>query len=307
MAQRSELPDEIERHAARLGRDPGSRVFAQLADAYRKEGLLEEAIRICRDGLIVHPSYTTARVVLGRVLLEQGALEEAEAEFGRVLEQVPDNLLALRLLGDIFVRRERPAEARAYYERALRVNPRDPETQERLAALPTEAVPGGTSPGEPPAESGPLDRRAPQDLGSSTVPGRETTGEAWDREALEPAAAATRAEGATTETPAREDFLGGSSRADMRGGGEAAVDPLASPTLAALYASQGFTDVAKAISAQLGDALGEGSIPPGGRERPRPGAAHSAVLVMLVSLREAARQAREARHTGQGVRGRDDY
>ncbi len=255
MVQRPELPDEIERHAARLGRDPGSRVFAQLADAYRKEGLLEEAIRICRDGLIVHPSYTTARLVLGRALLEQGALEEAKAEFGRVLEQVPDNLLALRLLGDIFVRRERPAEARAYYERALRVNPRDPETQERLAALPTEAVPGGTSPGEPPAS---------------------------------------------------EDFLAGTSRADMRRGGEAAVDPLASPTLAALYASQGFTDVAKAISAQLGDALGERSIPPDGRERPRPAAANSAVLVMLESVREAARQARKARHTRLGVRGRDD-
>jgi tetratricopeptide (TPR) repeat protein len=256
MAQRPELPDEIERHAARLGREPGSRVFAQLADAYRKEGLLEEAIRICRDGLIVHPGYTTARVVLGRALLELGALEEAEAEFGRVLEQVPDNLLGLRLLGDIFVRRERPAEARAYYERALRVNPRDPETQERLAALPTEAVPGGTSPGEP---------------------------------------------------SAREDFLAGTPRIDMRRGGGAAVDPLASPTLAALYASQGFTDVAKAMSAQLGDALGERLIPPAGWERPRPGAPQSALLAMLVSLREAARQAREARHTGQGVRGRDDY
>ncbi|MBI3121371.1 MAG: tetratricopeptide repeat protein, partial [candidate division NC10 bacterium] len=141
MAQRPDRSSEIERHAAKLEKDPQSRVFAQLADAYRKEGLLDEAIRICRDGLVAHPTYVSGRVVLGRALLEQGALEEAEGEFRRVLELAPDNLLALRLLGDTSAQQGRSGEARLHYERALRLNPLDRETQERLAALPTEATP----------------------------------------------------------------------------------------------------------------------------------------------------------------------
>ncbi len=265
MAQRPHLSEDIERHAARLERDPGSRVFAQLADAYRKEGLLEEAIRICRDGLAVHPTYMSARVVLGRALLEQGALEAAEAEFGRVLEQVSDNLLALRLLGDIFAQRGQSAEARAYYERALRVNPLDRETQDRLAALPNRAMPGQTSPDETPA-----DRKA--DAAEASAPGH-----------------------LHAEIPLADTRQGGGS------------DPLASPTLAALYASQGFADVAQVMYTQLGDPPGERSRSPREAQSPRLSASRHACLEMLVSLREAARRAREARRTGQQLRGMDDH
>ncbi len=213
--------EEIERHAARLEREPGSRVFAQLADAYRKEGLLEEAIQICREGLITHPTYASARVVLGRALLEQGSLDEAEAEFRRVLDQAPDNLVALRLMGDLSVRREQPAEARSYYERALRLNPRDQETQERLAAL--------------------------------------------------PAAPAVQAEQ----------------------GGAVPGDPLATPTLAAIYASQGHVHLAEAMYAQLGQRLEQ---PPRRRDRigdPQQRAAELALVERLTAFLEAARQHRK--------------
>jgi hypothetical protein len=66
-------------------------------------------------------------------------------------------------------------------------------------------------------------------------------------------------------------------------GGRPAPDPLASPTLAALYASQGHTDVAEGIYAQL-------------RGQPLPGAraAVETLLQRLLSLREAARQVRNA-------------
>lgn len=65
--------------------------------------------------------------------------------------------------------------------------------------------------------------------------------------------------------------------------GRTAPDPLASPTLAALYASQGHTDVAEGIYAQL-------------RDQPAPGvpAAVPTLLQRLLSLREAARQVRNA-------------
>lgn len=227
MAQRPDFSDEIERHAARLEKDPASRVFAQLADAYRKEGLLEEAIQICRDGLVVHPTYVSARVVLGRALLDQGKLEEAEAEFSRVLEQVPDNLLALRLLGDIYAKRGLAREARGQYERALHLHPLDRETQERLAALPAE-------------------------------------------EAAE----------AATPPPGGDPTIG------------APPYPLASPTLAALYESQGHAEAAEAIYSQVGRPPGDDGAPLAGGEASARVAADRSLLDTLLALREAARRIR---------------
>jgi tetratricopeptide (TPR) repeat protein len=300
MAQPAELSGEIERHAAKLERDPGSRVFAQLADAYRKEGRLEDAIRICRDGLVIHPHYMTARVVLGRALFEQGALDEAEAEFVCVLERVPDNLLALRLLGDISAQEGRQEEARTYYQRVLRVNPLDRETQDRLASLPIAAMPEGTPEGTSRAESSPPESQAPE----APVPSRSfDAGEGpSDGRLLDPdlQAASGTAEAGDIVAPA--DSLAGAAPAERQEGSGISRDPLASPTLAALYASQGFAHVADAIYAQLGGQPRERPPVADGSEGGRLNVAQHAALEALISLRESARRTREARRAGQGQR-----
>jgi hypothetical protein len=75
-------------------------------------------------------------------------------------------------------------------------------------------------------------------------------------------------------------------------GGRAAPDPLASPTLAALYASQGHMDVAELIYDQLGGQPAAGAP-----------AAVSTLLQRLLSLREAARQARNAGYRARKLGG----
>jgi uncharacterized protein HemY len=69
----------------RLEKEPGSRLFAQLAEELRKDGELEEAIRVSRAGLQKHPSYPSARMTLGRALLDTGDWGSARAEFELVL------------------------------------------------------------------------------------------------------------------------------------------------------------------------------------------------------------------------------
>ncbi len=101
----------IEELEGRLAKDPQSKVFAQLAEEYRKVGLLEDAINTCREGLRVHPNYFSARVALGRALLETDSLHEAATEFERVLAQVPDNILANKFLGETYHKLGRLAEA----------------------------------------------------------------------------------------------------------------------------------------------------------------------------------------------------
>ena len=60
-----------------------------------------EAIRVCEAGLAQHPAYLSARVTLGRALFELGRLEDARAEFLRVLDAAPDNLIAVGKLAEI--------------------------------------------------------------------------------------------------------------------------------------------------------------------------------------------------------------
>jgi tetratricopeptide (TPR) repeat protein len=94
----------IEDLRRRVLKDPASIAFAQLAEEYRRAGNCEEAIRVSEAGLAQHPAYLSARVTLGRALFELGRYEEARAEFLRVLDASPDNLIAVGKLAEIHQR-----------------------------------------------------------------------------------------------------------------------------------------------------------------------------------------------------------
>src|SRR5262249_27330343 len=82
--------DDIRHHEARLARDPSSQAYAALAEAYRRGGRLDDAIRVCRQGLERHPTYSTARFILAKVLLDRDEVVEARAEVERFLQAEPD-------------------------------------------------------------------------------------------------------------------------------------------------------------------------------------------------------------------------
>ena len=101
----------IEELRRRVERDPASIAFAQLAEEHRRAGNYDEALRICRTGLAQHPTYLSARVTLGRTLLELAQFDEAQAELEYVLRAAPDNLAAIRALAEIHQRRGNLDEA----------------------------------------------------------------------------------------------------------------------------------------------------------------------------------------------------
>jgi tetratricopeptide (TPR) repeat protein len=100
----------IEELRRRIQKDPASIAFAQLAEEHRRAGQFEDAIRVCRAGLAQHPAYLSARITLGRALLETARYDEAAAEFEYVLKAAPDNLTAVRELADIEQRRRAAAK-----------------------------------------------------------------------------------------------------------------------------------------------------------------------------------------------------
>ena len=139
----------IEDLKRRIQKDPASIAFAQLGEELRRAGRSREAIETCRAGLKRHPGYLSARVTLGRALLEVGQAEEAEHELKEVLRLAPENLAALRGLAEALHRRGDLASALAYYEIAVALAPRDPDLQQTVAALRGELQRASPSTPEP--------------------------------------------------------------------------------------------------------------------------------------------------------------
>jgi tetratricopeptide (TPR) repeat protein len=119
----------------RVQKDPASIAFAQLAEELRRSGALQEAVDVSLAGLAIHPSYLSARVTLGRALLELDRLDQAQTELERVLAGAPENLAARRGLGEIFSRRGAVDEALVHYRAALALAPNDPDLEENVTAL----------------------------------------------------------------------------------------------------------------------------------------------------------------------------
>src|SRR4029453_9183300 len=99
--------DELRR---RVQQDPASIAFAALADEYRRAGLFHDAVETCRAGLQRHPAYVSARVTLGRSLVELGEFQEATEHLEQVLRSAPENLAAIRALADLHRRNGEPLE-----------------------------------------------------------------------------------------------------------------------------------------------------------------------------------------------------
>lgn len=128
----------IEELRRRVEADPASIAFAQLGEEYRRAGNVTEAIRICRTGLARHPGYLSARVTLGRALLETNELDEAHAELEKVLQSAPENLAAVRGLAEIYHRRGDVQAALTQYRVALQLARHDPDLEQTIADLERE-------------------------------------------------------------------------------------------------------------------------------------------------------------------------
>ena len=109
----------IEELRRRVQLDPASIAFAALAEEFRRMGRHEEAIETCRAGLQRHPAYLSARVTLGRALIETGDYDAAREELETVLRSAPENLAAIRGLAQIHERLGQSTEMDPHLAAAL--------------------------------------------------------------------------------------------------------------------------------------------------------------------------------------------
>src|SRR5512132_1530131 len=93
------------------------RYFAPLANEYRKAGQIDQAIAICREYLPQQPGHMSGHIVYGQALYESRQYEESKAVFETALSLDPENLIALRHLGDIALIIGDADGARGWYRR----------------------------------------------------------------------------------------------------------------------------------------------------------------------------------------------
>src|SRR5512134_4023717 len=160
---------ELEKLQRQYQDDP-ARVFAQLADVYRRGGRIDEAVAMLREHLEARPNYVSGLIVLGRCLLDQRKDAEARETFERVIAIDREHIIALRALGEIGERTGDPGGARLWYQRLLDVDPMNEEAEAALGRLasaplvspqppvaaPPAAPPPAASAYAPPAREAPV-------------------------------------------------------------------------------------------------------------------------------------------------------
>jgi len=122
-----ELNEELKVLIKRFDEAPDSRLFAPLADAYRKNGNLDKAIEICEEGLGRYPDYISARIIMGKCFYDRGASERAKTEFEKALALDSENMVALKFLGDIHLAEDDREKASDYYQKLLAIDPTNQE------------------------------------------------------------------------------------------------------------------------------------------------------------------------------------
>ncbi len=144
---------DIEKLKEKLEKDPNSRLFVPLAEEYRKEGMLDEAVNVLLNGLELQPGYTTAKVSLGKIYYEKGMLDEARAAFEDVIKTVPDNLYAYKKLAEIYRDTGEKELAIKSFKTVLKLNPMDEDAFNQLSSIENAGVAAGVPDEMPSAES----------------------------------------------------------------------------------------------------------------------------------------------------------
>ena len=116
-------------------KNPDSKVFAPLAESYRRLGMYQEAFKVLKKGLTAHPAHTTAQVILAHTYYDTQKYEEALKILGPLASQNFDNYTLQKLYANTHLRLGLEGKALEGLKHLLFLNPEDKEVIEALKKL----------------------------------------------------------------------------------------------------------------------------------------------------------------------------
>src|SRR5690606_35669981 len=122
MVQKSAL---LTKYLDLYNKKPTSRVFAPLAETYRKLGMYDEALNILKNGIRYNSTYPLGYIILGNCYYDLEKYDHAYEVVRPFVKTNLDNISLQKLFAQICEKINRPEEALETYKYLLFVNPKD--------------------------------------------------------------------------------------------------------------------------------------------------------------------------------------
>ncbi len=135
MAKSLKTSSLLAKYSLMYEKKPRSRVFAPLAETYRKLGMLDEASKILKDGIRNHPSYTLGYVVLGSCYYD---LQNYEMSYNTVrpfVAQNLENITLQKLFAKTCINLGHLDEALQTFKYLMLLNPKDQYVADQIKLL----------------------------------------------------------------------------------------------------------------------------------------------------------------------------
>ncbi len=125
-----------------LEEDPRSRVFAPLAEAYRKVGLLDNAFNTLKKGLRYNPDYLLGYLSLAQCYVDKGEYALCYSTLRPLVSQNRDNIKLQKIFAVSAEKTGNQEEALDTYKYLLFLQPKDEEVSQKVEQLESELEEG---------------------------------------------------------------------------------------------------------------------------------------------------------------------
>lgn len=123
-------------------KNPRSKVFAPLAEAFRKLGMLDDAYKILKEGIRVHPNYALGYIVLAHCYFDQEKYELAYNTLRPIVSQNADNISMQKVFARSCIELGHLEEALDTYKYMLFMNPKEKTFAQEVKRLEDDLMVG---------------------------------------------------------------------------------------------------------------------------------------------------------------------
>ncbi len=138
----------ILRYQSAYKENPTSLVFAPLAEGYRKLGLVDEALKILKDGLRNHPGYIMGHLSMASCYYDLEKYELAYHVVSPLAGQNLDNILLQKLVLEICLKLHLNDEALKTSKYLLYLNPKDEKLKKIVSSFEIDTKNSSISPSD---------------------------------------------------------------------------------------------------------------------------------------------------------------